>query len=142
MTETSRFSEGDESIADFSVFNEASKKTPLTSMTSFANVFGAKISTPNPARRQLNFPENSATLIVGNPSNENQNSQSSFVGEVPKDEENANLDFPLEPLKLEGDKVEPSTEAVDKNKVTPVKNSGLFMYVDIHGHASKRGIFM
>ena len=55
-------------------------------------------------------------------------------------EENANLEFPVpvEPPKQTKDPVSDD----DKNKVVLSKNSGIFMYVDIHGHASKRGIFM
>ena len=64
---------------------------------------------------------------------------SSTLGEVPK-EEDANLDFPL------NKPVQPQENNGTANAVkTPVispKNSGIFLYVDIHGHASKRGIFM
>ena len=64
---------------------------------------------------------------------------SSTLGDVPK-EEDANLDFPLS-------KTTPPSVGVDnggaiKTPVISSKNSGLFLYVDIHGHASKRGIFM
>ena len=61
---------------------------------------------------------------------------SSTLGDVPK-EEDANLDFPLS-------KTTPSVDngGAIKTPVISSKNSGLFLYVDIHGHASKRGIFM
>ena len=46
--------------------------------------------------------------------------------------------IPVEPPKQTKEPVSDD----DKNKVVLSKNSGIFMYVDIHGHASKRGIFM
>ena len=63
---------------------------------------------------------------------------SSTLGEVPK-EEDANLDFPLSKTAtaLDGD-----LSVKTQTPVISSKNSGLFLYVDIHGHASKRGIFM
>jgi len=146
MTETSRFSEGDESIADFSVFNDSSKgkqPTPVKSdaVTSFVGAFGAvsnstnsfaPVSTSSPRRQLIFDPEQRPSLA------ESSNG-SSTMGEVPK-EENANLEFPVpvEPPKETKDPVSDD----DKNKVVLSKNSGIFMYVDIHGHASKRGIFM
>ena len=163
MTETSRFSEGDESIADFSVFNDSKGKSGSGSMTSFVGAFGAStpansatvvstfapISTSSP-RRQLFTDDQKGGPLLAESSN-----GSSTLGEVPK-EENANLDFPLESLKHAKNSIENDTSgavavadaavaaaaAADRNKVIISKNSGLFMYVDIHGHASKRGIFM
>ena len=142
MTETSRFSEGDESIADFSVFNDSAKGKSPSAVTSFSGAFGASAAsksfsnspftsnTISSPRRQL-FIEDQKAMAA------DTSNGASAVGEVPK-EENANMDFPVESLKHAKEAV---SEA-DKNKVVLSKNSGLFMYVDIHGHASKRGIFM
>ena len=80
---------------------------------------------------------NTTTFLPYRPSLAESSNGSSTMREVPK-EENANLDFPVESLKHAKDTI----SDVDKNKVVLSKNSGLFMYVDIHGHASKRGIFM
>ena len=64
---------------------------------------------------------------------------SSTLGEVPK-EEDANLDFPLnKPIQTQESN---GTANTAKTPVISPKNSGMFVYVDIHGHASKRGIFM
>ena len=64
---------------------------------------------------------------------------SSTLGEVPK-EEDANLDFPLnKPVQPQDNN---GTSNAVKTPVISPKNSGIFLYVDIHGHASKRGIFM
>ena len=78
-------------------------------------------------------------ILLYRPSLAESSNGSSTMGEVPK-EENANLEFPVpvEPPKQTKDPVSDD----DKNKVVLSKNSGIFMYVDIHGHASKRGIFM
>jgi hypothetical protein len=102
MTETSRFSEGDESIADFSVGGLSSEKPKLLPalvppvpaadkpLTTFSGAFASN-SNLSPKRRL--FPE-------GANKDETSNG-SSTLSEVPK-EEDANLDFPTQPsLKLD-----------------------------------------
>merc|ERR1712223_808170 len=117
MTETSRFSEGDESIADFSVFNDPAKGKSLSAVTSFSGAFGASSAsksfsnspftsnTTSSPRRQL-FIEDQRAMAA------DTSNGASAVGEVPK-EENANMDLPVETLKHAKEAV---SEA-DKNKV-------------------------
>ena len=142
MTDTSRFSEGDESIADFSVFDKTSRNDVNDQTTlSFVGAFSSPAASANatnaetkPAISSSSEPKLNVVGIENNPTCKPtmqsqdasaSNGSSSTFSEVPT-EEDANLDFP----------------AVEGKKIVPTKNSGLFLYVDIHGHASKRGIFM
>lgn len=43
---------------------------------------------------------------------------------------------------VEGDGSSSSTPSPDNDDVKPGQDSGLFLYIDLHGHASKKGIFM
>ena len=103
MTDTSRCSEGDESVADFSLPSKPAWLPPLQDDAAFLPP-------------DLAPPANSRTNFSG-----------AFKPQPPEKavqegrEEQAEEEVPL---------------------YRPRGDTGLFLYVDIHGHASKRGIFM
>ena len=136
MTETSRFSEGDESIADFSVLDDNTKaknEKPLSFMGAFS-------STPSKSSRSISkqlFREEIKPCEDPVSTLQETSNGSSTLSDVPN-EEDANLDFPSE---ANLSKLSDKFNEMEK-KIVPAKHSGLFLYVDIHGHASKRGIFM
>ena len=140
MTETSRFSEGDESIADFSVFDKSQSKTekPLTSFVGAFPSSDARGFVNDDADVQENINNDVVKPTASSTLQESSNG-SSTLSDV-QTEEDANLDFPSTET-ASASKLSDKLIETEK-KITPSKNSGLFLYVDIHGHASKRGIFM
>ena len=130
MTETSRFSEGDESIADFSVFDQDAKGKTIDQQPplSFVGAFSSPATATEEKPESKSVVDDHVIKQAQSATQDNSNGSSTF-NEVPT-EEDANLDFPS---------IDKCTE---ERKVVPAKHSGLFLYVDIHGHASKRGIFM
>ena len=130
MTETSRFSEGDESIADFSVFDQDAKGKTIDQQPplSFVGAFSSPATATEEKPVAKSVVDDHVIKQAQSATQDNSNGSSTF-NEVPT-EEDANLDFPS---------IDKCTE---ERKVVPAKHSGLFLYVDIHGHASKRGIFM
>lgn len=191
MTETSRFSEGDESIADFSVLSEAErhavgnrKVTPKSSgaLTSFAGAFRNSQSNASRTadlprlspRRRLDFETGGSSSQSSSRATQEDSNQNVILVNRLRDagapsstfkpptvttdaEENANLDFPAMPVEMQQHSKQTHNQtkdsiATDDGKCIkmgtnvasqpPTVSSGLFLYVDIHGHASKRGIFM
>ena len=114
MTETSRCSEGDESVADFSVGPSFGIGALLGSSTD--NKFDNDAFLP---------PE-----IPSSPSKRSRFGRTSFAG-VFDNKDSSSVDSNC------------NLSTTEKSDLTPpTGESELFLYVDIHGHASKRGIFM
>ncbi len=165
MTETSRFSEGDESIADFSTAAPAAAgavtgrrlvRTESGSSgggggstrdvrTSFKGAFSTSTVTTS---RKLNFDERPTphTLYLAPPT--------PALDVDSLEGENSNFDFArkLDSTVEQQEKHTGDTRAAKKEGVASVGTStakaansapsNVFLYVDVHGHASKRGIFM
>ena len=161
MTETSRCSEGDESVADFSVLSSgvAGGLLPVPSSshaqppiprpqlspsvnqrTSFSGAFSSLQSSASSSKtKEEEDPES------GSDTNERLTTPTVLLPPPPPPpfEDQAGIDF-AEKLKdtLNQEKCpKPEAKQDELPKMDPSK-SGLFMYVDIHGHASKRGVFM
>lgn len=159
MTETSRCSEGDESIADFSISSgsgtntsrphpEAGATTSLLGPTSFAGAFSAISSESTCASTSTAVSDTAGTnarlSVRLDTQDESAQDSCDALPTLSPDppplvdfEEQVGLDF-AEKLK---DTINPPCNT--EKKPTPVSGkSGLFLYIDIHGHASKRGVFM
>jgi len=133
MTDTSRCSEGDESIADFSVPSYGSgpshghhlhNRHPIVNDES-SFLPPAASSTPSSRTNFAGaFKPATAVPTIDNPKEViNNNNGHETVSETNISEEVVNFDDEIPLFKPSGD-------------------SNLFLYVDVHGHASKRGIFM
>ena len=119
MTETSRFSEGDESIADFSVIDNSQPKVEKP-LTSFVGAFPTSESRGR-VNNESNIVDINDHVVKPSTSSTLQEASngSSTLSDV-QTEEDANLDFPST------EKLSDKLMEAEK-KIIPAKHSGLFM---------------
>ena len=152
MTETSRCSEGDESIADFSIANANRANLRAAAATSS----GARSSSDVVESAKSQSRRTSFIGAFSAPRSQLSRPQQRLPEPPDLDAGDANLELPssfakkLEDTIIAGDATgsfatptgsETKSGAMDAAP-RPTPDSGLFLYVDVHGHASKRGIFM
>jgi len=125
MTETSRCSEGDESVADFSVGPSYG--------------IGALFGTPSDNNKCDNADAFLPPELPSSPSKRSKLGRTSFAGVFDKDTNIKSVDKNCN-VSQEVNTIIPLPDM--PVSISPSGESGLFLYVDIHGHASKRGIFM